>query len=363
MLLSWVGVALAGLLTAEKWGAVNLQCGPGNGCAVVAQHPSSSWFGIPVALFGLLMYLALAGFGVMRIWADEAAWKRTTKWGLMLSGVGVVVALALMWTMFTVIKVRCDYCLASHIILFIIFALHAIQLKMPAPSMEQRRMDPVFSVAGIVLAIGALSLQSAMPKTQVNLLPAELQPSAVLPDAQQTKGPADAKITIVEFADYVCPACRKVYPELQKALDANEGKVRFAFRNLPLYQIQGHEMSLPLAVASEFAKDQGKFWDFYHAAFDASSEQYIQSIDGVYAIAKSVGLDVDKLRNEIDSGESKYLEAVAQDSDRAASLGINATPSFVVFVEGENPRILMAGDVLKLLGATPPQDDGHGHGA
>jgi len=146
-------------------------------------------------------------------------------------------------------------------------------------------------------------------------------------------GPADAKITIVEFSDFQCPFCRRFHAETYKPLlDAYPGQIRFVYRNLPLTSI--HPNAMPAAVASLCANDQNAYWNFNEKLFDNDTldeATYIQ-------YATDLGLDVNKFKACLTSGSHDAF--IKQDMDFSLGLGVQSTPTF--FVNG-----------LALIGAQP----------
>ena len=70
------------------------------------------------------------------------------------------------------------------------------------------------------------------------------------------KGPASAKVLIVEFSDFQCPACRYAEPSVRQIFTVYGDKVRFVFKHFPLRM---HEWAKPAAAAAECAGRQGKF--------------------------------------------------------------------------------------------------------
>ncbi|HSC86846.1 MAG TPA: thioredoxin domain-containing protein, partial [Polyangiaceae bacterium] len=80
-----------------------------------------------------------------------------------------------------------------------------------------------------------------------------------------SRGPGDAIITVVEFADFECPACKAASPALDKVLAENPD-VRFVFKNFPLDMHPNAESAARAAMAAD---KQGKFWEMHHELFAA----------------------------------------------------------------------------------------------
>ncbi len=136
------------------------------------------------------------------------------------------------------------------------------------------------------------------------------------------KGPAGAKITIVEFSDFQCPYCQKGSDVMEQVLKAYPNDVKLAFKHLPL---PFHQNAKPAAAASWAANKQGKFWEFHDALFanqnNLTPEFFTQT-------ATKLGLNLEQFKKDSASPEAEA--AVKADSDIAQKLGIGGTPAFVV---------------------------------
>jgi len=147
---------------------------------------------------------------------------------------------------------------------------------------------------------------------------------------QPERGPKDAKVTIVEYSDFQCPFCSRVYTTLENDVLKNYGdKVRFVFKNFPLSSI--HPWAEDGAVASECAFQQGndKFWAMYNGLFSKQSEINKDNLkDKSSEIAKDAGMDVAKYQECFDG--KKTLDDVKADTSEANALGVNSTPTFFI---------------------------------
>lgn len=154
-------------------------------------------------------------------------------------------------------------------------------------------------------------------------------------------GPEDAKVVLVEFSDFQCPACRAAEKPLQDLLKLYEGKVRFIFKHFPL---PGHQWARPAAVSAECAGRQGRFWDYHHLLYErqqAWSEGDPEKLFPQYA--KELKLDVAAWEACVKGGEA--AAAVAKDYEEAEASLVGSTPTFFV-----NGRRLVGGRNLALLG-------------
>jgi protein-disulfide isomerase len=148
-------------------------------------------------------------------------------------------------------------------------------------------------------------------------------PSASLEAAnpQMRQGPENPQVTLVEFADYECPYCQKVAPDVKRLAADFSGKVSFAFKDFPLPM---HSRAEKAAEAARCASEQNKFWEFHDELFRSKE----LDVDQLKAQARALKLDSAQFDKCLDSGE----EAAAVDRDRkeGTRLGINGTPSFFI---------------------------------
>jgi protein-disulfide isomerase len=144
-----------------------------------------------------------------------------------------------------------------------------------------------------------------------------------LADDDPALGPIDAKVTVIEFSDFQCPACKSAEPLVKNILAAYGDKIRFVYRDFPLTQI--HEYAFLSAMAAECADEQGRFWDYHDKLFEMQPKLDLQSLENY---AKDLGLDTEQFNQCLET--EKYKGEVNADLADAASLGLKATPSFVI---------------------------------
>lgn len=136
------------------------------------------------------------------------------------------------------------------------------------------------------------------------------------------KGPANAKVTIVEFSDFQCPFCKRGADTMEQILKAYPKDVKVAFKQLPLPM---HPQAKPASQAALAAGKQGKFWEMHDALFKNQGELAPAFYE---AKAKELGLNVDKFKADMESAEIK--KHVEDDMAQAEKLGVQATPGFYV---------------------------------
>jgi protein-disulfide isomerase len=145
---------------------------------------------------------------------------------------------------------------------------------------------------------------------------AELQGATDLPVGGNPKG----DVTIVEFMDYRCPYCKQVKPALDEVI-RTDGKIRFVLKEFPILGPASRTASMA-AIASV---KQGKY-HAYHNALMGYPNNLTDEI--IFALARQVGLDVAKLKEDMKAPEVQQL--IERTNKLAQELGINGTPAFVI---------------------------------
>jgi protein-disulfide isomerase len=150
-------------------------------------------------------------------------------------------------------------------------------------------------------------------------------------------GPANARVTIVEFSDFECPHCRELYRTL-KALEPLYPQVRVVFKDFPLTQIHPWTETASIGARCAYIQSPDAFWQLHDAIFESqdliSTENVWEKVTG---FAKAVGLDTDAFKACTSSpGAQKAVDANRSDG---IAVGVTSTPT--VFVNG---RMLVGGD-------------------
>jgi protein-disulfide isomerase len=143
------------------------------------------------------------------------------------------------------------------------------------------------------------------------------------------KGPDSAPVTIAEFSEFQCPFCRRAAPTLKRIEEVYGGKVRIAWKNLPLTSI--HEHAMGAALAAEAARNQGKFWEYHDKLFE--NQEHLEAAD-LNRYAQE--LDLDMRRFEADQQDQQKKKLIEADLEQARELKVSTTPSF--FINGRYLR-------------------------
>ena len=139
-----------------------------------------------------------------------------------------------------------------------------------------------------------------------------------------TYGPADAKVTVVEFSDFQCPYCAKVTPKIQEVMKKYPNDVRFVYKHFPL---NFHKAAPPAHAASIAAHKQGKFWEFrYEIAPFYKKDQLTEAL--FLKSAEKVGLDMAQFKE--DMALAKQQGIIDRDKQLGGQVGVRGTPSFYI---------------------------------
>ena len=156
-----------------------------------------------------------------------------------------------------------------------------------------------------------------------------------LGDRDVILGNPEAPATLIEYGDFQCPWCGKLFTDVEAPLRENyiqQNKVKMVYRN---FAFLGPE-SFAAAEAAECAKDQSKFWVFHDALYEAETADGIEhngnlNRDLFVQIATDSELDVKEFASCFDSG--KYTDKIKNDSSQARLAGVNGTPA--LFLNGQ----------------------------
>jgi len=169
-------------------------------------------------------------------------------------------------------------------------------------------------------------------------------------DNAPRRGPQDAPVLIIEFADYECPYCQQIDLELKKLQEEFAGKVAVAFKDFPLPM---HSHAAKAAEAARCAAEQGNFWDFHDLLFGGHKKLELAQLK---EYARTLKLDAVRFDQCLDAGEQ--AAAVRKDFEQAQRLGLTGTPSFFInghFLSGAVKYDTLREVVEQQLAASPQQ--------
>ena len=361
-------------------------------CANAYLSPYGSLFGVPVAVLGMLWFVAAAGL-LLSARPGEPSAENAPGYLLVMSTIGMGVILYLAYGAFFVLKTVCVLCVATYLAVIGIFVVSGSATAYPMSTLPARAWrdlraafsNPVALVSLLLLAAGAASAVAYFPREArpgtaaaqaaatgdsaassagngaAATVPAAGQGGVVPPPltaqeqaqlegwvAQQPRAivPVDAGgavVVVVKFHDFQCPPCKQAYleykPILQKYAAQAPGKVKFVTKHFPIdpecnanTPAGTHLAACEAAAVVLMAKDKADLLESWLFSNQASLTPL-----GVKAAARDVaGIQ------DFDAQYPKALEQVKADIALARLLNVGATPTF--FVNG-----------IQVKGGMPPQ--------
>jgi Na+/H+ antiporter NhaA len=143
------------------------------------------------------------------------------------------------------------------------------------------------------------------------------------PDVDHIRGPADARLTLVEYGDFQCPYCGRAEAVTRQLVRTFGDELTFVFRHLPLVDV--HESAEQAAEAAEAAAAQGKFWEMHDLLL---SRQDALDLEDLIRYAAELGLDIGQFSDDLMS--RRFAMRVARDVESADGSGVAGTPTFFI---------------------------------
>lgn len=141
-----------------------------------------------------------------------------------------------------------------------------------------------------------------------------------------TYGPSDAKVTLIQYSDFECPYCANFSSTIKQIIEEYGDDVQVVFRHFPL---SFHANAREAAIASECAAEQGMFWEMHDKIFEANLTDTM-SAETWGRAAADLGLDTDDFADCMES--DRYDEKIASQMQEGAKAGVKGTPA--TFVNG-----------------------------
>lgn len=205
----------------------------------------------------------------------------------------------------------------------------------PGPRVKALLVAAV-AAAGIAAGLGSAALLAGEP--------AGLTPSAIEEGGSPRLGSASAPITIVEYGDYQCTYCYRFHQDTlpQIARYVEGGQVSLVFQDFPL----NGEDSVLAAQASRCAGEQGLYWPYHDELYENWGGERTGWVtrEALSSFASRVGAQEAAFESCLDEG--RHRAAVLEAYERGARMGIDATPSFLIF-DGQS--------VVKVRGNQPAE--------
>ena len=361
-LFSLLGMGLAGYLTYLHIGLMRGELLGGSACSsgVFNCHAvtSGSWgavLGMPLALWGMLGYITVFALSILAWqspeWAEHAM--------ALIAGLAlcfVLIDLALLVVMVSVIRLYCLFCLLTYAVNVALLGI-AWRAAPPPRSAIMGRIGRALAALlpsarrplpacvwgmlclGFVGVIGVHAATTFVSRGSIGSTRRSIQEFlarqprvTVAGEGDPALGPANAPVQIIEFSDFLCPACQRAAKINAVILANHRQDVRFTFKHYPLdmscndrVSRMVHPGACRVAAASECAHQQGKFWALHDLVFEKGHDYQVSQLE---ADAQRLGLDLPRFRACLESGEG--LEAVKRDIAQGAQVGVTSTPTYVI---------------------------------
>ncbi len=323
-------------------------------CEVLTYKQYSEWFGIPVPVFATFMFVVLfimAFRGWRKIGVNRMA---EDAYIYFLSSISMLAAISMAFISFVIIKKLCVFCAIFYVIIVAMWILARKISKSHGESpcaAVMRECKTFYKSQGVWLTAIAFICVMALSHFAFERT-ATLSETAITikGDDMKTMGNPTAKVTMVMFSDFQCPAC-KYGASLLKQLE-DEGyasKIKIIYKFFPLdpscnkgAPYGQHLMACDAAKAAVCAAQQQKFWRYHDRLFEDQESLYEKKY---YEIAEKENLDMNKFAACIHSKSA--MEEVKKDAEEGAAIPITATPTF--FFNGKKYDGKLDADSLKSM--------------
>ena len=325
---------------------------PAVSCTQAYVSRYGSLWGVPVALFGVLFFvlvLLLAGLAARK---TSAAQDTAPGYLFALSTIGLAVVFYLAWASYVQLHTFCLLCATTYVAVIGIFILSAGATTTPMTTLPRRAGRDIRSfltspvalvialavVAAVALGVAWFPRERTAAASETPAYPPltdqqradiekwwAVQPKVELPISNE-----GAKVLVVKFSDYMCPACRQTYegykPVLGKYLSG--GQVRYVVKHYPLEAEcnpkapSNHYASCEAAAAVIMARAKGTAQTLEQWIF---SNQPTLTPDVVKKAARDIGGIQD-----FDAQYPKALEEVKADAALGGTLDVSSTPTFYI---------------------------------
>lgn len=352
-----LGIAVAGLMglgvslyLGVQHGKTDLFCDVNEAisCSAVLQSQYATLLNIPIAFFGSGFYAAAIAGGVMALLQPEQ-YRAAQRLLLGGAGLSVLYSLFLAWASKQVGSL-CPFCVSLYgVNAILLFACYWWGRSGIEAATEDDRSSPVMMGTGTVVFVAAVlfggsgsggvdaaDAASLSPQQLAGLFEAPAG-TVTLDGTEPLLGDENAPYVVVEFADFQCPYCGMVAPQL-KTIVGDNPDIQLRYKHYPISNLcnenvdrAGHEDACGAAMASECALQQQRFWDLNRLLFKNQNNL----TDGdLRFMAQQVGLDMDAFQTCMDNPLTET--AVRTDVAHATQAGITGTPTlFLRGVQGD----------------------------
>ncbi len=350
-------------------------------CDMVQTSDQSELMGIPITLFGIATYVSMIFLAVLAAAVSRQREKALS--ALFCIGLATCAySVYLAYISIVVIKAVCTYCILMYVVNFSVTITAFLSLPRPLRSVSKPatylgifRSWPVLTaiivsfwvsfsgvytlyagiksgmIAEYIKKTEAQTKRPSSPKhegpRETKIAPKETKTATAetdivpvktghgmsfmnfsITDKDHVKGPENAPVTIVQFADFNCSHCRSLFREIAPLEKKYEGRIRWVFKHFPLDQECNprfrttHPNACKASKAAVCASEQGKFWEAHNYLFSGSSSRH--SDKDLASMVDVLGLDREQFNACLNSDRpDKKIAADVLDGYRVQ---INGTP-------------------------------------
>lgn len=345
-------------------------------CDKVAKSEFSEVAGFPVAAFSLFYFLSL--FVYLFLIVKDRKFSEQSKLGQLafFTSLSLPPSIAMLYLSLFVVKAICLFCSLLYLDNFLIAGLSFYYLRKHASFSHYLSgirdlfrfsfsFKDSYSRIFLYLVVASVSISSALPSllrdsyfvprkkaenekvidklaksmsgvgVSKDQIPLE---SLVLSDDFGTVGTSSAKINIIEFMDYQCPACKRASEVLKPLLAKYKKEVNLVIKNYPLDEScninvpQGpHEFACKAASMARCAGGFGseRFWDMHYGLFA------LPDIDdaALEALPQNLGFEEERFKACLESPAT--IERIKRDIELGENLRLSSTPTIFLYTKGK----------------------------
>ena len=357
-------------------------------CDAAIRSELAVQLGIPLAGWGVVQFVMVGVTLLLAIILGETFRSEGTLAAMMLCAVAAVLGLVLTGTMVTGAAALCPLCIVVHAINLLLIPLIPLAAGQTIGELRGSLgrglkyfvgadvVDPILvrwkliglvtaALVGIVtyqwilIQVDRLALRSDRPVTFEQVL-AEFEGGPVyeipLGDEDPRLGDENARLQLVLFSDFQCPACRR-FAQMVASAKKGHPELAVVFKHYPLgkecnagVRFDLHPLSCGAAYAAEAARRQEKFWEYYEALF-ASTEELEDDV--LLKLARDIGLDPNQFEADRMDGATKAK--VEADVALGKKLDLVGTPTAFL-----NNRMI-SGSGMSMLDRLIEHESGHSH--
>lgn len=327
-------------------------------CDTVSQSPQAVLWGVPVAVWAVLAYLSFLLLLLLSLGGSalhQRVWTLLFSMALGFSAYSLFLAAISTY----VIGSYCILCIALYAVnLLLLFFSWIVRRRFNSGSffralgedlryLSPRRPRNALILAGVLAAVaGVKAAYPAYWLFNPAPLPAQIA-TGVTPEGRPWIGAASPVLEIIEFADYQCFQCKKMYQLLRNLIAKYPDKIRLVHVHFPMdhefnpmVKTPFHIGSGKMALLAIYAADEGKFWDVHDLLYQWSGNR--PEID-LHELASESGLPVERLAEA--SGNMGYRAKLAADIRLGVQHAVQATPSYLI--EGKVHQGIIPPDAFK----------------